>query len=127
SDRPYRARLALLVLLAAAPPAVGSSARGTAANNLKQIVVAINSYQEAYGRLPTDIVDRQGRPLLSWRVAILPYIEQDNLYKQFRLDEPWDSPLNQQLIARVPKVYRNPWRTEPDGPTGFRQPPADDR
>lgn len=49
-----------------------------------------------------------GRPLLSWRVLILPYIEQDKLYKEFRLDEPWDSEHNIQLLERMPSVYAPP-------------------
>src|SRR5262249_18283910 len=44
-------------------------------------------------------------PLLSWRVAILPYLEESDLYRQFHLDEPWDSPHNKKLIAQMPKVY----------------------
>ncbi len=46
-------------------------------NNLKQIMLAIHNYHDAVGQLPADIVDKNGKPLLSWRVAILPYIEQD--------------------------------------------------
>jgi hypothetical protein len=45
---------------------------------------------------------------LSWRVKILPYIEENELYRQFRLDEPWDSAHNKKLLARMPAVYRNP-------------------
>src|SRR5262249_57367140 len=45
------------------------------------------------------------KPLLSWRVAILPYIEQDALYKEFKLDEPWDSEHNKKLIAKMPAIY----------------------
>jgi hypothetical protein len=119
----------LLVLLAAAPPAPGSSARGSAVNNLRQIIQAMHLYQEGMGRLPTDILDREGRPLLSWRVALLPYLEQDVLFNKFKLDEPWDSPHNRQLIDKVPKVYQAPWRTwwEPrEGMTLILQPRGDD-
>ncbi|MCI0699689.1 MAG: DUF1559 domain-containing protein, partial [Planctomycetia bacterium] len=45
------------------------------------------------------------KPLLSWRVAILPYIEQDNLYKQFKMNEPWDSAHNKKLIEKMPDIY----------------------
>ena len=48
------------------------------------------------------ICDASGKPLLSWRVAILPGLEQGNLYKQFRLDEPWDSPHNLTLLPLMP-------------------------
>ncbi|MBV9123911.1 MAG: DUF1559 domain-containing protein, partial [Planctomycetes bacterium] len=47
------------------------------------------------------------RPLLSWRVALLPYLEEQTLYSQFHLDEPWDSPHNRPLLENMPKVYRN--------------------
>ncbi|AMV28274.1 hypothetical protein VT84_27975 [Gemmata sp. SH-PL17] len=78
----------------------------TSQNNLKQIMLAvINSSDANNGRMPMNITDKDGRPLLSWRVAILPYIEQDNLYKAFKLDEPWDSDHNKKLIEKMPKLY----------------------
>jgi len=49
-----------------------------------------------------------GKPLYSWRVLVLPYIEQDALYKEFYLDEPWDSPHNIALLPRMPSIYRAP-------------------
>jgi RNA polymerase sigma factor (sigma-70 family) len=75
-------------------------------NNLKQIVLAIHNYAAAYDHLPQDICDKDGKPLLSWRVAILPYIEGDQLYKEFKLDEPWDSKNNKKLLAKMPAVLR---------------------
>src|SRR5262249_40381611 len=56
---------------------------------------------------------KAGKPLLSWRVAILPYLDQGALYKQFRLDEPWDSDHNKKLLAKMPAVLEPPLR--PDG------------
>ncbi|MGH7172771.1 MAG: DUF1559 domain-containing protein [Gemmataceae bacterium] len=50
----------------------------------------------------------QRKPLLSWRVAILPFFEQQNIYNQFKLDEPWDSPNNIKLLANMPKIYTLP-------------------
>ncbi len=71
----------------------------------------IFSYVSYNGRLPAAATyDSEGTPLLSWRVAILPFIEQDNLYNEFHLDEPWDSPHNIALLPRMPKVYRSPDR-----------------
>jgi Protein of unknown function (DUF1559) len=78
------------------------------ANNLKQIMIALHNYHDIYGHFPTDIRDPDGRPLLSWRVAILPMIEHDHLYKQFKLDEPWDSEHNRKLIPLIPKTLRSP-------------------
>ncbi len=63
--------------------------------------------------MPTNaIYDKNGKPLLSWRVAILPFIEQDNLYKQFHLDEPWDSDHNKKLSYAIPKIYLLPGDTK---------------
>lgn len=77
----------------------------TSANNLKQIGIAHLSYHDVNGFMAQDIVDKNGKPLLSWRVHMLPYLEQDNLYRQFKLDEAWDSDTNKKLIAQMPKVY----------------------
>jgi hypothetical protein len=59
---------------------------------------------------PAAVCGADGRPLLSWRVLILPYIEQDELYQQFHLDEPWDSPHNRALLPRMPATYAAPGR-----------------
>ena len=67
------------------------------------------------------ITDKDGKPLLSWRVAILPYIEQQELYNKFKLDEPWDSPHNKALIKEMPTIYLCPSRTKPEpGTTTYR-------
>jgi hypothetical protein len=78
----------------------------TSQNNLKQIGLAcINCANANRGMLPTDIVDKSGKPMLSWRVLLLPYIEEDKLYKEFKLDEPWDSDHNKKLIEKMPKTF----------------------
>jgi prepilin-type processing-associated H-X9-DG protein len=78
-------------------------------NNLKQIALAMHNYESAYSYFPTaSINSRDGKPLLSWRVAILPFIEQDNLYRQFHLDEPWDSEHNKKLLDQMPAIYQIP-------------------
>jgi len=97
-------------------PAVGqaraSAQKAQGANNLKQIGLAFHNFHDAMGYFPGDIVDKKtGKPLLSWRVAILPYIEQDALYKQFKLDEPWDSENNLKLAKTLVKVYQSPNQT----------------
>lgn len=95
-------------------PAVGSAreaaARSQAVNNLKQIALAMHNYLSATneGFPPQAICDKDGNPLLSWRVAILPYIEQQGLYEEFHLDEPWDSEHNKTLIDKMPAVYGVP-------------------
>lgn len=81
-------------------------------NNLKQIGIAMHSYNDTYKKLPqAAIFGKNGEPLLSWRVAILPYIEQNHLYEQFKLDEPWDSPNNSRLLNQMPKIYHHPSST----------------
>jgi hypothetical protein len=74
-------------------------------NNIKEIVLACHNYNDTNGFLPTNELSKEKKPLLSWRVQILPYIEQDNLYKQFKLDEPWDSENNKKLIEKIPAIY----------------------
>lgn len=80
--------------------------RTRSANNLKQIGLALHNYHDVNGGFPAAaICDRDGKPLLSWRVAILPYLEHEPLYKAFKLDEPWNSEHNQKLLERMPKQY----------------------
>jgi len=74
--------------------------------------MALHNYASVKGCLPpVAVTDKAGQPLLSWRVLVLPYIEQDSLYRQFHLDEPWDSPHNIQLIERMPRTYE-PFRNK---------------
>jgi hypothetical protein len=97
-----------------------SSSRITGINNLKQIALAMHNYHDANGGLPAAaICDKKGKPLLSWRVSILPYIEQNELYNQFKLDEPWDSENNKPLIDKMPKTYLLPG-TKSEGKTHYR-------
>jgi hypothetical protein len=85
-----------------------AATRMQSGNNLKQLALAMHNYHSAYNKFPPAFsVDKDDKPLLSWRVHILPYIEQDNLYKEFHLDEPWDSEHNKKLIARMPKLYQS--------------------
>lgn len=98
-------------------PALGkvrqSAANATSQNNLKQLMLAIHSYHDANGHLPSDILDKNGKPILSWRVQILPYIEQNNIYTRFKLDEPWDSENNKPLSQVMIKTFVSPSATAP--------------
>ncbi len=86
-----------------------AAARQQSANNLKQIALAMHNYHDVYKSFPPPAnLDKQEKPLLSWRVHILPFIEGDALYREFKLDEPWDSEHNKKLIPRMPKVYESP-------------------
>jgi RNA polymerase sigma factor (sigma-70 family) len=83
-----------------------AAARALSVNNLKQIGLAMHNFADSNGGFPAAaICDDDNKPLLSWRVAILPYIEQEALYREFRLNEPWDSAHNKALIAKMPKLY----------------------
>ena len=88
--------------------------RMTSQNNLKQIGLALHNYHDAMGAFPPAVVrDKNGKALYSWRVLILPYLEQDVIYKNWKKDEPWDSPHNKPLSDVVLKVYTLPGN--PDG------------
>ncbi len=102
------------VLIALLLPAVQSAReaarRAQCVNNIKQIMLAMHNYHSANNSFPRDITDKNGKPLLSWRVAILPYVEQGVLFDKFKLDEPWDSPHNKELLKYMPLVYQCPSR-----------------
>jgi hypothetical protein len=85
---------------------IAAKNRKKSQNNLRQIGIALHTIHDNYKRLPpAALCDKQGKPCLSWRVAILPYIEQQALYNHFKLDEPWDSPNNIKLLAQMPKIF----------------------
>jgi hypothetical protein len=99
----------IALLLPAVQQAREAARRSQSKNNLKQIGLAMHNYHDTYNHFPPAASrDAKGEPLLSWRVHILPYLDQMNLYKQFRLDEPWDSPHNRPLIEKMPLAYSNP-------------------
>src|SRR5471030_1054793 len=81
----------------------------------------MHNYHDTYGSFPpAAICDKKGKKLLSWRVAILPYIEQDALYKQFKLDEPWDSEHNKKLSDVLVRTYVDPRLPDPKGRTYYK-------
>ena len=90
--------------------------RSASLNNLKQIGLALHNYHDTYRQFPVgegpNIKSKDGKPLLSWRVHLLPFIEQDPLYSRFKLDEPWDSPHNIKLADQIPITYVAP--NQPD-------------
>jgi prepilin-type processing-associated H-X9-DG protein len=78
-------------------------------DKVKAIALALENYESVYKSFPAAYtVDKGGKPLLSWRVLILPYLEQDALYKKFRLNEPWDSEHNKKLISKMPPAFNCP-------------------
>jgi hypothetical protein len=82
---------------------------------LVHLVGAIHNYAEAHDLQlpPAAVTDKAGRPLYSWRVLLLPYLEEERLFKEFHFDEPWDSEHNKTLIAKMPEAYRSPYYDDP--------------
>ncbi len=110
------------LLLPAVQAAREAARRVQSSNNLRQIQLAMLNYESAMRKFPDRaILDKNGKPLLSWRVKLLPQFEGRGLYQQFHLDEPWDSEHNKPLITQMPAVYRNPNRPF-DGKTNYLLP-----
>ncbi len=90
-------------------------------NNLKQIGLALHNYHDAYTHFPEPgNLDADGKPLLSWRVALLPFLDEGPLYNEFRLDEPWDSEHNLALLEKMPPVFKHPRSDAPAGHTVYQ-------
>jgi hypothetical protein len=93
-------------------PAVGSAReaarRNQELNNLRMLSLGALNNESARGEMLSDIYSEDGKPLLSWRVRILPFIEENALYQQFNLDEPWDSENNLRLLDAIPAAFRSP-------------------
>ena len=83
--------------------------RAQSMNNVRQLVLASLNYESAYGSFPPSYTKGLDETkLLSWRVHILPYLEEQELYEQFHLDEPWDSEHNLALVEQMPDAFVNP-------------------
>ena len=95
-------------------PLLDSGSRVTArrsqcVNNLKQIGLALQNYADVYGCIPPAyLTDKDGKPMHSWRVLILPFMEYKPLYERYDLNEPWDGPNNSKLSKEMPAVFRCP-------------------
>jgi type II secretory pathway pseudopilin PulG len=113
------AAIALGFALPAIQKVRSAAARSQSQNNLKQIGLAIHNYESANGHLPMDILDKNGKPILSWRVTILPYIEQDAIYKNMKLDEPWDSENNARFSKSIIKTFLAPNATQTTDKDGY--------
>jgi hypothetical protein len=103
------------LLLPAMQKVRGAATHVTHTNNLKQLALAMHMYADRHGGQfpPAVIHSKDGRPLYSWRVELLPYLEQQALYNEFHKDEPWNSPHNSQLLTRMPKVFALPGQDVP--------------
>jgi hypothetical protein len=99
-------------------------------DDLKQFGLALQNYHSVHKSFPPPaILSKEGKPLLSWRVALLPFFEEreeSKLYEQFHLDESWDSSHNKPLICKMPSLYRCPRSKAADsGSTVFLVPRGD--
>ena len=87
-------------------------------SNLQQIALAMREYEAAQGCFPPAYVaDKQGKPLYSWRVLLLPYLGQQDLYDQFHLDEPWNSENNHHVCDLVVELFQCPGQPNTRLPT----------
>eukprot|EP00913_Durusdinium_trenchii_P013357 g12538.t1 len=101
-----------------------SAQRASSTNNLKQIGIALHNFHDVHKSFPPhSSYDKRGKKLLSWRVFLLPYLENAALFEQFRLNEPWDSEHNKKLIAKMPQVFADPTgQTKGKGKTRYVAP-----
>jgi hypothetical protein len=108
-----------LILAAALTPAF-ADAISVDEGNLQQIALAMRNHDSSFGHLPAAFIDSGGTPLLSWRVAILPFLgpQASALYSAFDLTKPWNDPANLPLLQQMPDVYRSP--LDPAGTTVTR-------
>lgn len=101
--------LIISLLMPSVQQARESARRSTCKNNLKQIGIALHNYHEVHGSFPPAyIADENGKPLLSWRVLLLPYVDAEALFREFDLTKPWDSPENRELQKHTPSVFACP-------------------
>jgi prepilin-type processing-associated H-X9-DG protein len=103
---------------------IQAAATATASqNNLKQLALAMHSYHDVYKNFPARAsFDKDGNPLLSWRVLVLPFVGEAQLFKRFHQDEPWDSAHNKKLIAEMPQLYCPPYLKREEGKTTYLVP-----
>jgi prepilin-type processing-associated H-X9-DG protein len=114
----------IAVLIALFLPAFRSSRpaahRAQCANNLKQIALALHTYESDFKALPPAYtIDAQRRPLHSWRTLILPYLEQEELYKSIDLSKPWNDPVNAKALKTPLPVFRCPIASGPLNTTTY--------
>ena len=103
----------LALLLPAIQSARSAARRASAANNLKQIALAMHNYHDTYKCFPTNILDEAGKPKRSWRTALLPYLEQGPLARSYNDNVAWDAPENASVRNIVLPLFRSPSFNDP--------------
>jgi len=92
--------LGIVLFLPSTPPCREAARRMQCVNNLKQLGLALHNYKMATGSfLPLYSPANDGKPMHSWRVLVLPYLEQEDIYKKYNFAESWDSPNNRKLLS----------------------------
>ncbi len=75
---------------------------------LSQVALALQNYHDTHGQFPPAyLTDDTGKPIHSWRVLILPFVEEHSLYESYDFSEPWDGPNNSKLADRMPRTFRS--------------------
>jgi hypothetical protein len=107
--------IGVVLLTAMSVPAVLSARhaakRMLVSNSLKSLVLALHNYHERYGEFPPAYVaDESGKPMHSWRVLLLPDLQEEELYQQYDFSQPWDAPQNLEVAKKIPDIYKNPFQ-----------------
>lgn len=106
------AGVAFAVLMPAVGQARKAAQRSQSSNNMKQLGLALHMYNDMYRTFPPAVVtDKDGKPLYSGRVLLLPFIEQDGLYQRFDKSKAWNSPENEAISNTVIKTFLDPAST----------------
>jgi beta-lactamase regulating signal transducer with metallopeptidase domain len=98
-------------LVGAVASARNNARRQVSMNNLKQIMLAMHSWADVHGHFPPPVIygkDGKGKVPHSWRVELLPYLDQAHLYEAYQFEESWDSEANKKILAQMPQFYRHP-------------------
>ena len=113
----------IALLLPAVQQAREAARRTQCKNNLRQIAMAMHIYHDTYGSFPPAVTySADGKPMHSWRVLLLPFLNERPLYSQYNMNEPWNSPANSQLLSQMPKVYACPSAPPGTGETHYAVP-----
>ena len=108
------------LLLPAIQAAREAARRNACTNNVRQIGLALQNYHDTYQSFPPAYVaDENGQPMHSWRVLILPFLEENELYQEYDFDEPWDGPNNSKLAERTPYAFTCPSAGDSAGQTNY--------
>ncbi len=96
-----------------------AASRAVDQNNLKQIGLALHNYYAAYDHLPPAVLTSENGTPYSWRVEILPFIEQGFLYDRYDTNLPWNHPTNLKVLKSMPRMYRSPLDSDASTNTGY--------